>query len=447
MGQGSLEEIVHARGRWLLERLAEIGDRGEDAVDLDVTEALFADSAAPLDDEVLRRFWATAARRMGHGRLVDREPFGPTAARLLLEVDGGRRFWLDYEVEPDEPHRLVRFTTSPAVPAGLTIREARRPDDGPALAALERETAIVLPDRTIRFDFDDDDAYFESWDVLDEPGAVVAEADGDGVVASMQLSIVPLRVEGRTYRSGYAHRVRTHPSRSGEGLVQHLTQAGLDAKPIGPGGAMDALVVAIGRGNEAMLKGWKGRAGEWPTAPTRFVIDAIATASDAPELDELTTPDLTDAVRILNAGHERDEGFVPYTNETLTSRLERAPHLYGTRDVVRLGSAVAGVWHAGLRARTVVTTADGEHIQRRAVAADWGVVPGHERDLAQLLAVVCGGLVERGLTHLCVYASPPTPGWDVLTALPAARDEFHLWTLPVRPGPPDRGTYVDALAF
>jgi hypothetical protein len=56
-------------------------------------------------------------------------------------------------------------------------------------------------------------------------------------------------------------------------------------------------------------------------------------------------------------------------------------------------------------------------------------------------------MTRRGLTHLCVYASPATPGWDVLCELPAVRDEFHLWTLPVQPGAPDRGTYVDAVAF
>jgi hypothetical protein len=444
MGDGSLDDAVHARGRWLLDRLAEIGTGGEDAVDVDLVESAFGDRPPGIDDDAIRRIWATAARRMGHGRLVDREPFGPTAARLLLEVDAGRRFWLSYAVEANAPHRLLRFDTSPAVPAGLTIREAKRPEDGPALAALERETPIVLADRSVRYDFDDDAAYFETWDLLDAPGAVVAETVDDGIVASMQLSIVPLRVDGREYRGGYAHRVRTHPSRAGEGLVQHLTEAGLAVKPLGPDGAMSALVVAIGKGNEPMLKGWKGRRGEWPVGPTRFVIDGSAVPAGAAAA---ATADVGDAVRILNAGHECDEGFVPDTTETLGARLGRAPHLYGPGDVVRFGDAVIGLWRAGERARTIVATDEGERVQRRAIAADWGVIPGHEDDLAALLASVCAGLEPRGLTHLCVFASPPTPGWDVLTAMPADRDEFHLWTLPVQPGPPERGTYVDALAF
>lgn len=444
----SLDDAVLAHGRWLLDRLAEIGGGGEDAVDIDAVESAFGPRTPGFDDGFVRRVWATAARRMGHGRLVDSEPFGSTAARLLLEVEDGRRFWLSYEVEADPPHRLIRFNTSPAVPAGLTIRQAERPADGPALARLEREAPIVLSDRSIRFDFDDDDGYFSTWDLLEDPGAVVAETEDDGIVASVQLSIVPFRVGGRDYRGGYTHRVRTHPSRSGQGLLQHLTTAGLEAKPVGSGGSMDALVVVIAKGNDQMLKGWAGRPGEWPAGPTRFVIVAAAAASTAEGDAATVTPGLDEVTRILNAGHHQDEGFVPYTFDTLAARLARAAELYGPADLVRLGEAVLGVWRAGEHLRTIITTADGDkHVQRRAIAADWGVVPGHEEDLRRLIGSTCTDLVRRGLTHLCVYASPPTPGWELLTTLPAERDEFHLWTLPVQPGPPELGTYVDALAF
>jgi hypothetical protein len=448
-----LGDALDARGRWLVEQLRAIGARGEDAVDIDAVEAPFTERPSHLDDAFVRRLWATAARRMGHGRVVANEHLDgfPSSARILLEVEGGKRFWLSYDVEPDPPHRLLRFTTGLAVPAGITIRQAVLPDDGPALAALEREAPIVLPGRSVRFDYDDDNAYFEGWALLDDPGAVVAETDEDGVVASIQLSVVPLRIDDTDYRGGYAHRVRTHPSHAGNGLVQHLSEAGIGAKPVGPGGAMDALVVAIGKGNDAMLKGWAGRPGEWPVGPTRFVIDAVAAAGDAPPL-ATATPDLADAVRILNAGHANDEGYRPYTIDTLATRLGRAPDLYGPADLVRLGEAVMGIWAVGERVRTIVTTTDEdgtaeEDVQRRAVAADWGVVRGHEEDLARLLRTACDAVARRGLTHLCVYASPATPGWDVLCGLPAVRDEFHLWTLPVQPGAPDRGTYVDAVAF
>lgn len=93
-------------------------------------------------------------------------------------------------------------------------------------------------------------------------------------------------------------------------------------------------------------------------------------------------------------------------------------------------------------------TPAGDEVQRRAIAADWGVEPGREDDLDRLVRGVCALVAERGTNHLAVFSSPPTPGWDVLSALAASRDDFDLWTPPLAPLPStERGTYVDALAF
>jgi hypothetical protein len=437
------------RARWMLSLLRYIAENGVDAVDFATVQPEFVPPSTgdrPIDEDWLRGAWGTAARRMGAGKVVDvehGEHGEETKLSVLLEVDGGRRFWLSMETEPLPPHRIVRWETAPAVPGGVTIRRAD-PSDGPGLARLERDAPIVLGDRSMRFEHDGD--YLASWALLEEPGAVVAETE-HGIVAAVSSSVVPLRVGGRVYRTRYTHRVRTHPQHAGTGMLQHLTRAGLEAMPLGV--AMDALVVCIGQGNEAMLKGWAGRPGQWPVSPTRCLLDTAAIADAAAASEVQRGADVDRVIACLNATHDQDEGYVPYTPATFEGRLTSAPNLYGPQSLWAFGDAVVGIWEAGRSVRTIVTTPDTESTERRGIAADWGIQPGGEDDLERLLRGISVGLSERGLTHLAVYASPPTPGWDVLQALAVTCDTFDMWTLPIMPAADaaQRGTYVDALAF
>lgn len=434
---------VGDRARWMLGALARIHDGGAEALDLDEIDVQFGGRKDGLDDTFVRQIWTTAARRLGGGRLVEVVAPQEHQLDLLLEVTPDRRFWLVVAVAPEPPHVLTRWGTAPALPARVELRRAEG-EDGPGLAALERDAPVVVGDVATRFLYEGD--YFEWWELLEDPGAVIAVDEADGIVAAVQTSTVPLCVGGRVYRSAYTHRVRTHPSHGGRGLLQQLTRAGLEAKPLGV--AMDALFVSIAKGNAAMQKDWAGRPGQWPHGPTRFLIDVAATASASALADVVRGGSIADVVRILNAGHAADEGYSPYTEESFAARLARAPHLYGPDDVARLGGAAVATWEAGRRMQTIVTTPTGEDVQRRAIAADWGVEPGREDDLEVLLRGVCAHLASRGATHLGVFASPPTPGWGVLEALACSRDEFDLWTPPVAPpSSTDRGTYVDAVAF
>jgi hypothetical protein len=419
-------------------------DNGAEALDFSTVHARFAPRReGEIDEGFLRGVWATAARRMGGATIVAAGEPSETELEVLLEVDEGRRFWLRLEIEPDEPHRLRGWTTAPAVPAGITIRRAEA-GDAAALVELEREAPIVVGDSSIHFEHEAD--YFSPWELLEEPGAVVAVTDDGRVLAALQDAVVPIRVNGAVYRGAYAHRVRTHPDHAGLGLLQHLTRAGLEVRPVGV--AMDAIVVCIGKGNTAMLKGWAGRPGEWPAGPTRFLIDTTQMGRDAGAAVEVCA-DLDAAVACLNETHDRDEGYVPYTAQSFRARLNRAPHLYGPSLLFGLGGAVVGLWEAGATVRTVVTRGGVRVTQRRAIAADWGFRPGRDDDLAALLVALCGRLAQRGLTHLAVFASPITPGWEVLSSLASSRDEFHMWTQPLQlaPDADRRGTYVDALAF
>lgn len=280
------------RARWMLDALARIHAGGAEALDLAEIDAQFGGRPAGVDDAFVRKIWTTAARRLGGGRLVDVVVPQEHQLDLLIEVTPDRRFWLLTAVAPEPPHVLTRWGTAPAMPAGIELRRAE-PEDGPGLAALERDARVVVGDVATRFVYEGD--YFEWWELLDDPGAVIAGDDKDGIVAAVQTSTVP---------------------------------------------------------------------------------------------------------------------------------------------------------EAGRRMKTIVATPAGEDVQRRAIAADWGVEGGHEDDLEALLRAVCAHLAGRGTTHLAVFASPPTPGWAVLERLACGRDEFDLWTPPVAPSSSaDRGTYVDAIAF
>lgn len=432
------------RGRWLLALLSFVHENGADAIDFARVDPRFVQREPTRDYDFLRNAWATAARRLGPGRVVETETPSELSINLLIEVEPDRRFWLAFELEATEPFRILRFNTAVAMHAGLVLRRAVSADAS-ALVGLERDAPIVLGDTTMSFEHDGGD-YFEHWSLLDEPGAIVAEQHGV-IVASLQSSFVPMRIAGKTYKTAYTHRVRTHPDHARRGLLQHLTRVGLEHMPLGV--AMDALVVCIGKDNDAMQTGWRGRPGQWPHGTTRFLLDLSALRGGSQATPFPSCDSLDSVVDILNTAHANDEGYVPYTVSTFAQRLARGPHLYGQRDVASRGGAAIGVWRVGVKVRTVLTAGGVRTVQRRAIAADWGVVPGAEGDLVSLLHDIGSALHREGLTHLALFASPPTPGWDVLSSLATAREEFDMWTLPIplAADATERGTYVDAIAF
>lgn len=182
----------------------------------------------------------------------------------------------------------------------------------------------------------------------------------------------------------------------------------------------------------------------------RFIFDAAELASDSTAATPCVWEDrVGDIVEILNAAHDGDEGYVPYTVETLTERLARAPELYGSDDVYANEGAVLGVWESGKTVRTIVTTPTGESVQRRAVIADWGVRPGEDAGLEQLLREVAAAVIAHGMTHIALYTSVRTPAFETLSKLSTSRDDFHFWTPPIFPidDAEERGSYVDALVF
>lgn len=434
------------RASWMLERLAMVHERGIEAVDVTELHCRRIHSQ-PGDDEHCGWLWERAARRLGPGRVVELHQPSEHQLRLLVEVNPLRRFWLNVFVEDEPPNKLDSWDTAPALPADVEIRRLE-PGDADALARLEREAPMVLGDTTVRFEHDDEPSYLDASALRKDTTGVVSTERGE-VIASLQVSMVPMRIGGRIFNINYSHRIRTHPDKLGYGLIKQMSDFGVRQPPVGT--PMDGILAAIDVRNEAMLmNGWINRPGQWPNPPVRFVFDAAELASGSTAATPCAWEDRAgDIVEILNVAHNDDEGYVPYTVETLAERVARAPELYGRDDVYANEHAVLGVWESGKTVRTIVTTPTGESVQRRAVIADWGVRPGEDGGLEQLLRQVAAAVILRGMTHLALYTSPRTPAFETLSKLASGRDDFHLWTPPIFPrdDAEERGSYVDALAF
>ncbi|MGH7786326.1 MAG: hypothetical protein ACRERC_05630 [Candidatus Binatia bacterium] len=187
----------------------------------------------------------------------------------------------------------------------------------------------------------------------------------------------------------------------------------------------------------------------WPrTSPASvWPSSSSCCAAAGPPAGRAATPeDAARIVALLNATHEREELFIPYTVERLAARLEREPALYGWAHL-RLGaSAVVGIWPAGVRLLRETGATREESV--RALVLDFGCAPGAEDELIGLLRAACGPLAKAGFTLLSLFSSPGGPARAALTAL-AVRVEPYVFNMGL-PEPEDiasRGLYVDQLYF
>src|SRR5438093_407341 len=138
------------QARWLLTWLTAARRNGPASIDLADVDTHFARQELRGDVERLAN-WMEVAGRLGDGTVVEAELTGVSDIRLLVEVDGGRRYWLAVAVEAEPPHRIERWGSRRALPAGLVIRDAT-PADVDALAELELRDPIVVGGTTMTVD-------------------------------------------------------------------------------------------------------------------------------------------------------------------------------------------------------------------------------------------------------------------------------------------------------
>src|SRR5258706_14511263 len=126
-----------------------------------------------------------------------------------------------------------------------------------------------------------------------------------------------------------------------------------------------------------MQPGFAGTPDKWPQTVQRVELDCAALAG--PPVGRAATPaDAGEIVRRLNAFHDAEELFVPYTQASIAARAERAPDLYGWDKLWMTDGAVVGVWPAGTALKTISETNGVRTVTVPAVALDYAFAPGAE---------------------------------------------------------------------
>jgi hypothetical protein len=200
--------------------------------------------------------------------------------------------------------------------------------------------------------------------------------------------------------------------------------------------------------NLAMQHGFAGTPNKWPQIVQRVLLDCAALAG--PPAGRPATPDDADTiVARLNAFHDSEELFVPYTRESFTVRVERAADLYSWDRVWLSDGALLGVWAAGEALRIVTETPQERTVSVGAVVLDYACEPGAEAELEGLLRAWCGWLAPQGIDTLSIFTSPASSGAALLTGLGRVTEGYFMWTpgIEVPPGAAQRGLYTDAVYF
>lgn len=408
--------------------------RAPTLIDLEVTDTIVTEPPAvpaPMRRGMLIHF----AQAVGQFRVEGWEnPRDDFAVARLRDAKGRRwRAWVQLAAE--RARRVQLAIVCMDAPPGYVVRPARA-DDASALRELERRSPIVTG--AMRTTYDRGDDYFAGARLTGGITGTVAEHDG-AIVAMHCMLTHELQIAGLRFAATYLHHSRLAPDAQGAGLFSALNGAELERH------ARDSKTfysyVAVG--NEAALR--IVPVPPWSVQPERLVIEC-RTVAGAAHGRPATEDDADHVVRLVNAAHEREELFVPYTVDRLRARLEREPRLYGWSHVLIADDAVVGVRPARLTVRRE-SGADVEE-SMRALVADFGFAAGGETRLVALIRAWCARLHAEGITHLTLFTSPGSPGYDVLRPL-AARVEAYYFNIGITE-PADlarRGLYVDHLYF
>ena len=421
-------------GRRLAFFLARLRDAGVELTDEGVAQEWVSEPPAP-PAPVRRMTFVHFSNMLGPFTVRGYEqPRDDFAVALVADARGRAwRVWIQLEAGPQR--RIQMGMPTLAAPPGIVLRPAV-PGDAIALRALERRCPIVMGDVRVTYDRGDD--YFAGARLVGDSYPMVAERDGKLVAVHCVLTN-PLRVAGLVCQGTYLHHTRILPEAQGGGLFSALQGAELERHAA----RTQTIYSYVAVGNEAALRAVP--VPQWSSRPERLVIDCQAQAGPA-HGRPATPADAARVVALVNAAHDREELFVPYTAARLAERVGREPAAYGWSHL-RLGErAVVGVWPAELR--VLREAPDGREESVRALVLDTGFEPGAEAELVALLRAWCAALAARGFTHLSLFTSPGSPGRDAVLPLAARVEPYHFNIGLAEPADvAARGLYVDHLYF
>jgi hypothetical protein len=414
--------------RWFLEHVASNGR----SLTVEEVADHMALAAPWTPSDSLERFRSGDGRAFNVAKIV---AHSATEIDVTFDYGDDKPFRLSVTVDEQEPYRIVRTWWARAMADDIVIRPAVA-GDSEALNGLEVRAPMTLGAAT-KFVYDRGEDFLAFARLMEDNVCFVAERDGEllGIACGARHSV---RIGGQRYTVMLLHHLRVPIEHRKGGIFSTLNGHVFGAYDGRTDGAYGYTSL---ENAEAMRIGGPGT---WNAGVFRAVIDCAAVAG--PQHGRNATPaDAPTVVDILNRGHTHEEVYLPYSEASLTARLERAPDLY-TWEHLRVGDgAVLGVWPAGLE----VTIDDGTPVHTtRAVALDHGFIDGAQDQFERLLRAYCGELLKLDHTELTFMTSEGSPNYPLICELAHRMDPFAFrMAVPEPPGTIQRGVYVDAVYF
>lgn len=432
------ESPVGRQLAWYLNRVESGGEGASGADRAHFATGLSRPRWMPLDAD-LHEGWRQLSLQIGDFELASVDDASDFTISVTIQA-GPKRWRVSCQVEEREPHCISGLDWQRLFEFDVSVREATEAD-AKSLSDIERRCPVVLGDTSVTFDRGDD--YFAFSRLMED--VTVALGFVDGAPAAINCGAVhSVRIDDIERRVMTAIHTRILPKHQRKGLwgaVSRLLGDKYSAEVEGSRGYVSV-------DNAAMQKGFENTPDRWDTSALRAMLDCASLAG--PAVGRPATPsDAARIVEILNAFHGPEEMYLPYTVQSLTTRLERAPKQYPWDRVWMTDSAVVGVWPAGESIRVVGESGGKQTESRRGLVLDYGFLEHAEAEFERLLRAWCAWLRDRGLETLSIFTSERSPGYARLAALAGDIHAFDLWTPGIRPPPgeAERGLYVDQVYF
>jgi hypothetical protein len=389
--------------------------------------------------EAMQAAWQANLARLGEIVDVQLESQAALALVAVVKTSKDRRFEFTLEVDPDPPHPMIRFEIERRHDFQLGFREATA-DDAAILADIERRCPIVMGETSVHFDRGDD--YMAATRLMEDCSIGLASVDGVPAAVSCGAEHV-VRVGGALKNMITVSHLRVLPEHQRKGLWGAANKVLDKYWP-----RVDGSNAYISVDNLGMQHGFASTPNKWPQIVHRIPLDCAALAG--PPAGRAASPaDADSVIARLNAFHDAEEMFVPYTAESFARRMNRAPELYGWDRVWLSERAVVGTWAFGNALRAITESGGRRTVSRSGVVLDYAFEPGAEDELEALLRAWCSRLSAEGFDTLVIYSSPASPGAARLQRLGRDTEKFFMWTpgIAVPEGAESRGLYVDAVYF
>ena len=425
--------------RWYLGCLMSAGEGATPADRTRYTSELRRRIYGSSEPEDERSRWSWFVNRSGQITELKIDSAGEFSIASSISTAKGHKLKLLLEVEPSPPHRITKADLQRHNDFKLEVRKATEADI-PALAEIERGCPIVLGDTSMHFDRGAD--YFAFARLMEEATVGIAFVnDQPGAVTCGAMHKV--RVAGVIHPIVTVVHLRVMPEHQRKGLWGAVNRAFEHYWK-----DVDGSNAYISVNNAGMQHGFINTPNKWS-----ITIERVQLATDSlagPPFGRAATPaDASRIVDILNATHEHEEMFVPYTAESLAARLDRAPELYSWPHMRITDRAVVGVWAAGDSLKVITESHGKRTASRRAMVLDYGFLPGAENELESLLRASCADLAAQRIDTLSIFTSSPSPGSARICSLGAEVESFNMWSPGIAEGPDAlrNGLYVDAIYF